>query len=67
YKSKEARKDETDSKAMVIVDDADSEGEVVSTDNAIPAGVSISAGTVAAAVVSPQSKTEFALMCLSIE
>nr|GEY99810.1 putative ribonuclease H-like domain-containing protein [Tanacetum cinerariifolium] len=43
------------------------EGEVVSTDNAIPAGVSISAGTVAAVVVSPQSKTEFALVCLSIE
>nr|GEU94678.1 hypothetical protein [Tanacetum cinerariifolium] len=33
-----------------IVSDADLEGEVVSADNAIPAGVSVSAGTVAAAV-----------------
>nr|GEV20286.1 hypothetical protein [Tanacetum cinerariifolium] len=98
-KYKEARKDETDSKAMVVVDgsidrdkqtkegntepkslenfgmvagleiasDADSEGEVVSTDDAIPAGVSVSAGDVAAAVVSPHSETEFALMCLSTE
>nr|GEV45219.1 hypothetical protein [Tanacetum cinerariifolium] len=47
--------------------DADSEGEVVSADDAIPAGVSVSAGTVAAAVVSPQSETEFAHMGLSTE
>nr|GFB32616.1 hypothetical protein [Tanacetum cinerariifolium] len=53
YKSKEAGKDESDSKAMVVVDDADSEGEVVSADNAIPAGVYISAGNVATAIVSP--------------
>nr|GEY06651.1 ribonuclease H-like domain-containing protein [Tanacetum cinerariifolium] len=33
--------------------DADSEGEVVSADNAIPAGVSVSVGTVAASIVSP--------------
>nr|GEZ21127.1 hypothetical protein [Tanacetum cinerariifolium] len=97
YKSKEAGKDETDSKAMVVVDgsidwdkqteegnteprslenfsmvagieialDADSEGEVVSADNAIPAGVSVSAGTVVVAVFSQQSETEFALMGLS--
>nr|GEZ87515.1 xylulose kinase-1 [Tanacetum cinerariifolium] len=50
-----------------IASDADSEGEMVSADNAIPAGVSISAGEVAAAVVSPQSETEFALMGLSTE
>nr|GFD07299.1 hypothetical protein [Tanacetum cinerariifolium] len=49
-----------------IVSDADSEGEVVSADNAIPAGVFVSAGDVAA-VVSPQSETEFALMGLSTE
>nr|GEY48774.1 hypothetical protein [Tanacetum cinerariifolium] len=49
-----------------IESDADSEGEVVSA-NAIPTGVSVSASNVAAAVVSPQSKTEFALMVLSIE
>nr|GEU56656.1 hypothetical protein [Tanacetum cinerariifolium] len=97
YKSKEAGKDGSDSKAMVVVDgsidwdkqteegnteprslenfgmvtgiesDADSEGEVVSADDAIPAGVSISAGDVAADVVSPQSETEFALMGLSTE
>nr|GFC60841.1 hypothetical protein [Tanacetum cinerariifolium] len=48
-----------------IESDADSESEVVSTDNAIPAGVSISAGNVAAVVVSPLSETEFALMGLS--
>nr|GEW95234.1 ribonuclease H-like domain-containing protein [Tanacetum cinerariifolium] len=98
YKSKEAGKDGSDSKAMVVVDgsidwdkqteegnteprslenfdmvagieiesDADSEGEVVSADDAIPAGVSVSAGDVAAAV-SPQSETEFALMGLSTE
>nr|GFB46216.1 hypothetical protein [Tanacetum cinerariifolium] len=50
-----------------IASDADSEGEVVSADNAIPAGVSISASEVAAAVVSPQSETEFALIGLSTE
>nr|GEV81775.1 xylulose kinase-1 [Tanacetum cinerariifolium] len=85
YKSNEAGKDRSDSKAMVVVDgsidwdkqteegnteprslenfgmiagikiasDADSEGEVVSFDNAIPAGYSVSAGDVVAAVVSP--------------
>nr|GEX00478.1 hypothetical protein [Tanacetum cinerariifolium] len=95
YKSKEAGKDGSDSKAMVVVDgsinwdkqtdegnteprslenfgmiagikiesDADSEGEVVSADNAIPAGVSISTGNVAAVV----PETEFALMGLSTE
>nr|GFC54704.1 ribonuclease H-like domain-containing protein [Tanacetum cinerariifolium] len=50
-----------------ITSDADLEGEVVSADNAIPSGVSVSAGDVAAVVVSPQSETEFALMVLSIE
>nr|GEY93787.1 hypothetical protein [Tanacetum cinerariifolium] len=92
-KYKEAGKDGTDSKAMVVVDgsinwdkqteednteprslenfgmvagleiasDADSEGEVVSADDAIPAG------DVVAAVVSPHSETEFALMGLSTE
>nr|GEX75860.1 hypothetical protein [Tanacetum cinerariifolium] len=99
YKSKEARKDGSDSKAMVVVDvsidwdkqtkggnteprslenfgmiagikiesDVDSEGEVVFTDDVIPAGVYIPAGTVVVAVVSPQSETEFALMGLSTE
>nr|GEW54895.1 putative ribonuclease H-like domain-containing protein [Tanacetum cinerariifolium] len=99
HKSKEAGKDGSDSKAMVVVDgsidwdkqteegnteprslenfgmiagikiksDVDLEGEVVSANDAIPAGVSISAGNVAAAVVSLQSKTEFALMGLSTE
>nr|GEZ96895.1 ribonuclease H-like domain-containing protein [Tanacetum cinerariifolium] len=99
YKSKEARKDGSDSKAIVVVDGsidwdkqteesnteprslenfgmitgiklesgADSEGEVVSADAIISADVSISAGLVAAAAVSPQSKTEFALMGLSTE
>nr|GFC73818.1 hypothetical protein [Tanacetum cinerariifolium] len=98
-KYKEAGKDGTDSKTMVVVDgsidwdkqtkegntkprslenfgmvagleivsDADSEGEVVSADDAIPAGDSVSAGAVAAAVVSPHSETEFALMGLSTE
>nr|GEZ15951.1 xylulose kinase-1 [Tanacetum cinerariifolium] len=56
YKSKEAGKDGSDSKAMVVVD-----GKVVSADDAIPAG------DVTAAVVSPQSETEFALMGLSTE
>nr|GEW38223.1 xylulose kinase-1 [Tanacetum cinerariifolium] len=50
-----------------IESDADSECEVVSADDAIPAGVSVSAGDVAAAVVSPQSETKFALMGLSTE
>nr|GEZ88112.1 ribonuclease H-like domain-containing protein [Tanacetum cinerariifolium] len=99
YKSKEAEKDGSDSKAMVVVDgsidwdkqtkegnteprslenfgmvagleiasDADSEGEVISADDAIPAGVSESAGDVVAAVVSPHSETEFTLMGLSTE
>nr|GEY55364.1 hypothetical protein [Tanacetum cinerariifolium] len=99
YKSKEAGKDGSDSKAMVVVDgsidwdkqtkggntepsslenfgmiagikvesNADSEGEVVSADDAIPAGVSVSTGTVAAAVVSLQSEVEFAFMGLSTE
>nr|GEY61044.1 hypothetical protein [Tanacetum cinerariifolium] len=40
-----------------IESDADSEGEVVSADNAIPAGVSISTGNVAA-VVAAQEKQE---------
>nr|GEW99414.1 ribonuclease H-like domain-containing protein [Tanacetum cinerariifolium] len=85
YKSKEAGKDRSDSKVMVVVDgsidwdkqteagnteprslenfgmiagikiesDVDSEGEVVSVDDAIPASVFVSAGNVAAAVVSP--------------
>nr|GEZ85439.1 ribonuclease H-like domain-containing protein [Tanacetum cinerariifolium] len=99
YKSKEAGKDGSDSKAMVVVDgsidwdkqseegnteprslenfgmvvgleiasDADSEREVVSADDVIPAGVSVSAGDVAGAVVSPHSDTEFTLMGLSTE
>nr|GFB59087.1 xylulose kinase-1 [Tanacetum cinerariifolium] len=50
-----------------IESDADSEGEVVSADDVIPAGVSFPAGTVAAAVVSPQFETEFVLMGLSSE
>nr|GFC28751.1 ribonuclease H-like domain-containing protein [Tanacetum cinerariifolium] len=45
-----------------IASDADSKGEVVSGDNVIPAGVSVSAGDVVAAVVSPQSETKFALI-----
>nr|GEZ08692.1 hypothetical protein [Tanacetum cinerariifolium] len=99
YKSKEAGKDRSDSKAMVVVDgsidwdkqteggnieprsldnfgmiagikiesDADLKSGVVSGDDAIPAGVFVPAGTVAAVVVSPQSETEFALMGLSTE
>nr|GFA67305.1 hypothetical protein [Tanacetum cinerariifolium] len=99
YKSKEAGKDGSDSKAMVVVDgsidrdkqteegntypislenfgmlagiklesDADSEGEVVSADDVIHAVVSVSAGPVAAAAVSPHSETEFTLMGLSTE
>nr|GEX69673.1 hypothetical protein [Tanacetum cinerariifolium] len=98
-KYKEAGKDGSDSKAMVVVDDsldwdkqteegnieprslenfgmvagieiasdADSEGEVVSSDNAILAGVFVSAGDVAAAVVSRQSETKFTLMGLTTE
>nr|GEW58098.1 copia protein [Tanacetum cinerariifolium] len=94
YKSKEAGKDGSDLKAMVVVDgsidwdkqteegnteprslgnfsmvagieiasDANSKGGVVYADNVIPDGVFVSAGNVAAAVVSPQSETEFALM-----
>nr|GEV29636.1 ribonuclease H-like domain-containing protein [Tanacetum cinerariifolium] len=50
-----------------IESDADSEGEVVSADDVILAGVSVPAGTVAAVVVSSQSETEFALMGLSTE
>nr|GEU42678.1 ribonuclease H-like domain-containing protein [Tanacetum cinerariifolium] len=92
YKSKEAGKDISDSKSMVVVDgsidwegntkprslenfsmvagleiasDADSEGEVVSADDTIPTGVFVSAGDVAAAIVSPHFETEFALMGLS--
>nr|GEV80808.1 putative ribonuclease H-like domain-containing protein [Tanacetum cinerariifolium] len=45
-----------------IESDADSEGEVVSADDAIHAGVSVSAGNVAAVVFSLQSETEFALI-----
>nr|GEZ13739.1 ribonuclease H-like domain-containing protein [Tanacetum cinerariifolium] len=99
YKSNEAGKDGSDSKAMVVIDgsidwdkqteggnteprslenfgmiagikielDADLEGEVVSADDAIPVGVSIFAGTVAAAIFSPQSNTEFAFIGLSTE
>nr|GFC80925.1 ribonuclease H-like domain-containing protein [Tanacetum cinerariifolium] len=43
------------------------QGEVVFADDAIPAGVFVSAGTFAAAVVNPQSETEFAFMGLSTE
>nr|GEY89779.1 ribonuclease H-like domain-containing protein [Tanacetum cinerariifolium] len=50
-----------------IESDADSEGEVVSADDVIPAGVFVPAGTVAAVIVSSQSETEFALMGLSTE
>nr|GEX42182.1 hypothetical protein [Tanacetum cinerariifolium] len=50
-----------------IASDADLEGEVVSADNAIPTGVSVSAGEVVVAVVSLQFETEFALMGLSTE
>nr|GFC88845.1 hypothetical protein [Tanacetum cinerariifolium] len=52
---------------LEIASDAESEGEVVSANDTIPAGVSVSAGDVAAAVVSPHSETEFALMGLSTE
>nr|GEU41468.1 hypothetical protein [Tanacetum cinerariifolium] len=52
---------------LEIASDADLEGEVVSADNATPAGVSVFASDVAATVVSPHSETEFALMGLSIE
>nr|GFB07859.1 xylulose kinase-1 [Tanacetum cinerariifolium] len=97
YKSKQAGKDESDSKDMLVVDgiidwdkqtkggnieprslenfsiiagikiesDANSKGEVVSADDVIPAGVFVPVGTVAAAVVSPQSEIEFALMGVS--
>nr|GEV50675.1 hypothetical protein [Tanacetum cinerariifolium] len=96
-KYKEAGKDGTDSKAMVVVDgsvdwdkqtkegnteprslenfgmlagiklepDADSDGEVVSADDVIPAAVSVSAGPVVpAAADSLHSETEFAFMGL---
>nr|GFC26352.1 hypothetical protein [Tanacetum cinerariifolium] len=62
-KYKEAGKDGTDSKAMVVVDGR----EVVSADDAILAGVSVSASDVDAAVVSPHSETELALIGLSTE
>nr|GFB02470.1 hypothetical protein [Tanacetum cinerariifolium] len=47
--------------------DDDSKGEVVFADAVISADVSISAGLVTAATISPQFKTEFALMGLSTE
>nr|GEW23394.1 hypothetical protein [Tanacetum cinerariifolium] len=47
---------------LEIASDADSEGEVVSANDVIHAGVFVFAGNVAAAVVSPHSETEFALM-----
>nr|GEW00318.1 hypothetical protein [Tanacetum cinerariifolium] len=50
---------------LEIASDADSEGEVVFADDAIPVGVSISASDVVVAIVSPHSETEFALMGLS--
>nr|GEZ21454.1 ribonuclease H-like domain-containing protein [Tanacetum cinerariifolium] len=50
-----------------IESDADSEGDVVSVNDAIPTGVSVSASNVAATVVSPQSEIEFSLMGLSTE
>nr|GEX81195.1 hypothetical protein [Tanacetum cinerariifolium] len=88
YKSKEVGKDESDPKAMVVVDgsinwdkqteegnteprsleifgmiagikiesDADSEGEVASANDAIPAGVSVSAGNVAAAIAAQEKQ-----------
>nr|GFC76109.1 hypothetical protein [Tanacetum cinerariifolium] len=43
---------------LEIASDADSEGEVVSADDAIPAGVFVSAGDVAAAIVSPHSEKD---------
>nr|GEU54994.1 ribonuclease H-like domain-containing protein [Tanacetum cinerariifolium] len=67
-KYKEAGKDGTDSKAMVVVDgNADSEGEVVSADDVTPAVVFVSTGLVAAAVDSLHSETEFAFIGLSTE
>nr|GEV83906.1 ribonuclease H-like domain-containing protein [Tanacetum cinerariifolium] len=53
--------------SIKIASDADSEGEVVSTDDTIPAVVSIFTGDVAVAVISLHSETEFALMGLSTE
>nr|GEV05677.1 hypothetical protein [Tanacetum cinerariifolium] len=53
--------------SIKIKSDADSEGEVVSADDVIPASVFVPAGTIAAAVVSTQSETEFAFMGLSTE
>nr|GEV81430.1 ribonuclease H-like domain-containing protein [Tanacetum cinerariifolium] len=97
-KYKEAGKDGTDSKSMVVVDgsvdwdkqtkegntkprplenfgmlagiklepNADSDGEVISADDVIPAAVSIFAGpVVVAAADSPHFETEFAFMGLS--
>nr|GEY94655.1 hypothetical protein [Tanacetum cinerariifolium] len=52
---------------LEIASDADSEGEVVYANDAIPAGVSVFVGDVAAAVVSLHFETEFALMGLSTE
>nr|GEV39926.1 ribonuclease H-like domain-containing protein [Tanacetum cinerariifolium] len=68
-KYKEAGKDGTDSKSMIVVDgNADSEGEVVFTDDVIPVAVYVSAGlVVAAATDSPHSETEFAFKGLSTE
>nr|GEV55834.1 hypothetical protein [Tanacetum cinerariifolium] len=68
YKSKEAGKNGTDSKAMVVVDgNTDSQGAVVSADSVISADGSVLAGTVVAVAVSPSSNTEFALMGHSTE
>nr|GEZ54483.1 hypothetical protein [Tanacetum cinerariifolium] len=63
-KYKEARKDGTDSKVMVVVDgNADLEGEVVSADDVILVVISVSAGpVVAAAADSPHSEIEFSFM-----
>nr|GEZ69178.1 hypothetical protein [Tanacetum cinerariifolium] len=52
---------------LEIASDADLEGEMVSADDAIPAGVFVSAGDVDAAVVSLHFETEFALMGLFTE
>nr|GFD58434.1 hypothetical protein [Tanacetum cinerariifolium] len=53
---------------LEIASGADSEGEVVSADDVIPADVSVSADPIDdAAAVSLHSETEFALMGLSTE